>query len=749
MSIAVPRVGIEGDHPTDDFDDLHRGLDVERGRDLRLPRPVDMPVVVSLSSEAAAGAVPVTGLADATEVREPNRIDLRNAKILAAPDDPASWPQWREELIRWRESILAAEPPPEAGVRARTPQPQTWAAECRTVLLCWLWDERLYRFDTDEFTPDRLLAEIAGEFGGFDAIVLWHAYPVIGLDDRNQFDFYDVPGLHGLVRWFQDHQVRVFLDYNPWDTSTNRRPGTDAEEVAAMLGRLGADGLFLDTLREGDIGLVEAVGTDRILESESRVSLEAMRTHQLSWAQWFQDSPVPGVLRAHWFDRRHMQHHTRRWNRDHSAELQSAWINGCGVLLWDNVFGTWVGWNQRDLSLHRQMRLLQREYSALLIDGEWTPLVDLGPEAAAHQVFASRFADTERSLYALVNRASEDVVVTLELDENHPAGWDLLAGTQQTIDPGRPARVTVRIPATGIGALLLTGDDDLQATLCAEAAAALPFDGSTEFPARPPVLLDPVPAVSSATPAGRQGEVLPLERAVLLEPGEHHSNRHFRRRESGMLDGAWWVDAWKPLAPDLHAEMTQDVTVLIADRTLVRTAPVTNAEFAEFLHASGYRPRNDHRFLAHWSGRRSRPGTDDEPVTFVDLEDAQAYARWRGGRLPTSAEWHLAADRESAGPSNTAKPHIRQRVWQWTADSYQEGTVRFDLLVGGTPEARGGSDWYFESGPQPPHRVAKMLRAGRGLARSAHLGFGMARGPIPVVQHGAPQVVTAETELPS
>ena len=61
-----------------------------------------------------------------------------------------------------------------------------------------------------------------------------------------------------------------------------------------------------------------------VLEGESRVSLARIDDHQLSWAQWFADSAAPGVLRARWFERRHMLHHTRRWNRDHSDELQSA-----------------------------------------------------------------------------------------------------------------------------------------------------------------------------------------------------------------------------------------------------------------------------------------------------------------------------------------------------------------------------------------------------------------------------------------
>ena len=78
-------------------------------------------------------------------------------------------------------------------------------------------------------TSDRLLAAYDGPgVGGLDAVVLWHAYPVIGIDDRNQFDWYAVPGLRGLVDDLHARGVRVFLDYNPWDVGTRRTESTDA-----------------------------------------------------------------------------------------------------------------------------------------------------------------------------------------------------------------------------------------------------------------------------------------------------------------------------------------------------------------------------------------------------------------------------------------------------------------------------------------------------------------------------------------
>ena len=215
---------------------------------------------------------------------------LDGAKIFAAPDDPADWPRWREQLSRWRDEARARLGYDDRLYR-RTDL--TWTQSCFVVAQVWLWDELLYDFDRGSFTPERLLADAQERLGGFDGIVLWHAYPVIGIDDRNQLDYYrEVPGLRALVDDLHAAGVRVFLDYNPWDTGT-RRAGPDAEELAAVVRDLDADGVFLDTLKEGGAELLarlDAVRAGVAVEGESTLPLARLTDHPLSWAQWFADS---------------------------------------------------------------------------------------------------------------------------------------------------------------------------------------------------------------------------------------------------------------------------------------------------------------------------------------------------------------------------------------------------------------------------------------------------------------------------
>ena len=139
---------------------------------------------------------------------------LDEAKIFAAPDDPALWPAWRDAARAGGAPRRATGSATTASTTTRSP------GDCFSVCLAWLWDETLYDHSARRFTVESFLDAAERDFGGFDGVVLWHAYPVIGLDDRNQFDFYrEVPELPEVVRGVPGKRgVRVFVDYNPWDS---------------------------------------------------------------------------------------------------------------------------------------------------------------------------------------------------------------------------------------------------------------------------------------------------------------------------------------------------------------------------------------------------------------------------------------------------------------------------------------------------------------------------------------------------
>ncbi len=94
-------------------------------------------------------------------------------------------------------------------------------------------------------------------------------------------------------------------------------------------------------------------------------------------------------------------------------------------------------------------------------------------------------------------------------------------------------------------------------------------------------------------------------------------------------------DPVEPGGPALADELPGGVVEVPAFE--IAATPVTNAQYAAFVHETG------HRHPLHWTGGEPPVGAGEHPVTWVDADDAAAFCAWLGVRLPTEAEWEKAA----------------------------------------------------------------------------------------------------------
>lgn len=635
----------------------------------------------------------------------------------------------------------------------------SWYRDAVVEHITFMYDQSFYE-PGKGYKIDEFLDHGEREFGGYDIIMLWHAYPRIGCDERNQFDFYrDMPGglsgLRKVVDRCHERGVKVFIDYNPWDTDTRREGKPDHEVIAEIVVALDADGIFLDTMSASSSDLRHSLDSVRpgvVFETENSPTIEAAEIVTGSWGhfnpnfgpRFFWHEEFPFIANTHptmkWLEPGHSTRVMERHSQNRKNELYPAFFNGLGTVVWENVFGWWNPWSPEDKGIMRKITSILRNHWVAFQDRNWQPMVPTMNE----YIMANEWTAENVTVWTLINlrfetTSSEVLSVPYSADAKYYDAWngyrEITTRTEDNI-----TFIPLNIDSRAVGCIVRSFSGTNQFSTGEVCNAS---DQNFETSLNDNRSSAPRPT----TPHPYAGGNIPIE-MVQIPSGKFDWKIEHRPREGACYDDI--SQCWG----HTHSTRSVEMHSLLIDRF-----SVTNDDFKEFLIKSGYQPAEKANFLKHWIDGEIPAGKGKHPVVYLDLEDARAYAKWAEKRLPTEKEWQYAAggtdgrfwpwgnqDPGQIGDSGnnfcnnglgiTTKVDsfpegvgpfgvwdMAGNVWELTESERDDGHTRYVILKGGSHFEAQGSRWYFDGGAQRCTSHAKFLLMWSGLDRCSTIGF--------------------------
>lgn len=692
-----------------------------------------------------------------------------------------------------------------------------WIRKTYAMHLIMAWDKDFYDPGTQKYRYEDFLKKAQALYGGDEAIGIWPNWPMLGLDQRNQWDMYrSLPGglqrLKGLAKLGRaKYNTRFFISYNPWDEST--RWVDHHTGMSEMIEAIGADGVVLDT--EGKSSPERQAAADKVRSGVIMYS-EGMAVPR----------DMPGIVSGRVHNALYyppMLNLNKFIRPDFAifrvAELYLEPIRREYALSMFNGYGTEVNqfrpgrpnWVDDDYRFWGRTLRVLRENSSVFSQKSYVPLWPSsrdsiyinfwpGAEKSIFTLFSLHpagykgllFETPVKAAYHVVDLWNHEEIKVSEKNGQWQIPVDLEAFAQKWLGTNNEGAVGAIAVLPNL--LQVERRGDVLSFSAARGQVIRIWSGLPAYDQKPKEY--PINAQQIALhkvfdrPEGKfviqlleNGEILD-ERVIWVETGLARlvSQKATYFPSKTVLPGMVQIPAGKfrmsvkygddfvPNPKEYPQEELQ-IPAFLMDKN-----PVTNAQFAQFLTQSKYRPKDTTNFLRHWVGRKIPKGQEQFPVIYVSYEDAQAYARWAGKRLPTEIEWQYAAQTSDLRewPWSKDAPVKREQqvitetltvsklqvdstlcntgngklypvgaypkganpfgledlvgcVWQMTNDVYSNGSNQYLIVKGGSYYLPASSWWYVEGGPRELNYTQKLLRVSPGFERNGTVGFRCAR----------------------
>ena len=602
----------------------------------------------------------------------------------------------------------------------------------------FIWDSKFYDAEKGEYLVDEYCNTMQREFGGIQSVVLWHSYPNIGIDKKNQFEMLrampgGIEGVKQVVNDFHENGIKVFITYNPWDLDTHRPENHDFVELANAVVETGADGIFLDTWKcsKGVISLFEVENSIRD-EVEKRGKTVAFVTEILpeikdligtdaltsSWGQEIHPFNYTDLSHYKWLMPQHKQYYIKRMEKERKPILAHAWMNGQGVQLWENIFGTMNLWSADHRKMLRKMNAIWKNYGYVYLDYDWKPFIPTGNK----EIVASKWKMGNDIITNFVDTVKSKNNLLIKVPNNTSKYYDLWNG--KLLKPfAKNGIYYVDITVNDFGCLLQTEEESekinkLLALQMNETNTPLPeIDNyAQEFSLKKPL--------DFHYNSNKNAEFNP--KLLKLPGGKHTFTTKHIWREGKCYPNMDAKDNHDLVLSreDGSLRVTHTHTTILSEAFMMPRV-VTNRQFAMFMEATEYLPNYPENFLKHWNGSECPDEILDEPVVYVSLEDTRAFAEWAGMQLPTEWEWQLAAE-------NYADQFVFNEVFEWNESERYDGFNRSVSLRGGCRNwVTPSSWWYLPSAPygekaggaQKFNSHVKYFLMYPGIDRASTIGF--------------------------